>query len=114
MSDPRQPAIEPKDRKLSLEPLAYCGRCYAGDLDVKDPQVSPLYGDLAGLAPIAVFVGTHDVLSIDALRLAELAKEKGTTVQLTEQPKMQHVYPILPFLPEARAAQREIVGLVRG
>lgn len=114
MSDPRQPAIEPKDRMLGLAALAYYGGCYAGALDVRDPRVSPLYGDLTGLAPIDVFIGTHDVLWIDALRLAEEAKKHGATVRLHEAPSMQHAYPILPFLPEARAAQREIVSLVRG
>jgi acetyl esterase/lipase len=61
-----------------------------------------------------VFAGTHDLLYIDALRLAEKAATEGTELHLTEKQGMQHVYPELPFLPEAREAQGLIAKIVRG
>ena len=77
MTDPRQDALEPLDRMLGRAGLAEAGRLYAGDLDVRDPRVSPLHGDLSGLAPITVYAGTHDLLHPDALALVERARARG-------------------------------------
>ena len=46
---------------------------WAGDLDLTDPLVSPLYGSLAGLPPTAVYSGSLDVLSPDVLVLQDKA-----------------------------------------
>jgi epsilon-lactone hydrolase len=114
MTDPRIADVAPHDRLLTVDGLVQCGRLYAGDLDPSDPLVSPINGSVAGLAPIEVFVGTHDMLYIDSLRLAEKAAAEGTQLRLTTKDGMQHVYPELPFLPEASEAQGLIADLVRG
>jgi epsilon-lactone hydrolase len=114
VSDPRQRAIEPRDHMLGIEGLAESGRMYAGDLDLRDPRVSPLFGDLTGLAPIEVFTGTDDILNVDAHRLVEKCREHGQPVHLHEVQGMQHVYPLLPFVPEAKSAREHIARLVRG
>ena len=44
---------------------------WAGDLDLTDPLVSPLYGLLAGLPPTAVYFGNLNVLSPDVLVLQD-------------------------------------------
>jgi acetyl esterase/lipase len=75
--------------------------------------VSPLLGQLDGLAPIELFSGTHDVLNVDAHRLVDRATEAGTPIRLHEAPGMPHVYPLLPFMPEGRAARDVVVELVR-
>ena len=109
LSEPEQPEIERRDEMLSLPGLAESGRLYAGDLDVRDPLVSPLFGELAGLAPIHVFTGTDDVLNPDARRLAE----KGQEIHLREAEGMQHCYALFPLIAEGRAARKTIVGIMR-
>jgi epsilon-lactone hydrolase len=113
VSDPRQREIEPRDHMLGIEGLAESGRMYAGDLDPRDPRVSPLFGDLEGLAPVEVFSGTDDLLNVDAHRLVERCHEVGQPVTLHEVVGMQHVYPLLPFVPEAKSARELIARLVR-
>ena len=86
---------------------------YAGDLDLKDPRVSPIYGELRGLGPITVLVGTRDLLLHDSRRLRDLAEAEGIEVtHLHEEEDLSHVWPILP-LPEARRARAAIVGSIR-
>ena len=46
---------------------------WAGDLDLNDPLVSPLYGSMAGLPPTAVYSGNVDLLSPDVLVLQDKA-----------------------------------------
>lgn len=112
-SDPAQLTMQDGDVMLTVEGLQAAGKLYAGDLPVTDPRVSPLHGDLHDLPPISVFVGTSDLLVHDARALARRAAEIGADVDVVEAAGMQHVYPVLPFLPEARAARRQIVELIR-
>lgn len=112
-SDPAQPAMQDGDIMLTVEGLQAAGRLYAGELPVTDPRVSPLYGDLHDLPPVSVFVGTSDLLVHDARALARRAAEIGSAVDVVEAEGMQHVYPMLPLLPEAKAARRQIVELIR-
>lgn len=57
-----QREIEPRDRMLAISGLDACGRRYAGNLPLDDPRVSPLFGSLEGLPPMAIFAGTSDIL----------------------------------------------------
>lgn len=113
MTNPRLADIDPHDSMLGIPGLASCGRLYAGELDVKDPLVSPVFGDLAGLAPIDVFSGTHDVLNVDAHLLVERAEQQGAVVRLHEEHGMPHVHPLISLMPEGRRARDEIVEKVR-
>lgn len=106
---PDQAAMAARDLMLRIPVAQEAGRLYAGDLALDEPRVSPLHGDLQGLGPVDVFVGTDEIVVVDARRLAA----KCASVTVHEAPRMQHVYPILPLLPEGRAARRAIVALVR-
>jgi acetyl esterase/lipase len=39
---------------------------YAGDLDLKTPVLSPLFGSFADFPPTLIVVGTHDCLLDDS------------------------------------------------
>ena len=69
------------------------------------PLASPLYADLAGLAPLLVQVGTAETLLDDARRVAEKIKRQGGEVELQEWQGMPHVWHFfVSFLPEAKEA----------
>jgi epsilon-lactone hydrolase len=67
---------------------------YVGDNDVKNPLVSPLYADFAGLPPLIVHVGGSELLLDDSTRLAERASAAGCEVTIEVWPEMQHVFQI--------------------
>ena len=67
---------------------------YAGDHDVKNPLISPLYADFADFAPFIVHVGGDELLLDDATRLAERASAAGCEVTIEVWPEMQHVFQI--------------------
>ncbi|RCU52868.1 MULTISPECIES: alpha/beta hydrolase [Corallincola] len=69
-----------------------------------DPLVSPLYGDLSGLPPMMIHVGSEEVLLDDSVRLAEKVKAAGGEVNLSIWEGMPHVFPIFHQLPEAQQA----------
>ena len=72
-----------------------------------DPRVSPIYGELAGLAPVTLTAGTWEILYPDLLLLAEKLEQAGVPCSLITGERMIHCYPICP-VPEAKAAQKAI------
>lgn len=76
---------------------------YAGD-DLTNPLASPLHGDLAGLPPVQVHVGSREVLLDDSRRISAKARDAGVTVELHEEDGLIHVWPVLiPAAPESAA-----------
>jgi len=102
-----------QDPWLKLTKLQLYGEWWAGDDDVHRPEVSPLHGDFGGLPPTLVLCGTRDLLLPQVRETVRRAAEAGVTVTYREEPRLIHVYPVLP-VPEARAARREIAAFVAG
>lgn len=111
-SDPAQRAVEPKDRMLAISGLDACGRMYAGDLPPDHPGVSPLFGDLSGLPPMAIFSGTSDILIVDGRRLAEKLRALGAPHEYHEYVDMFHVWMLLP-VPEGRQALVQTAAFIQ-
>jgi epsilon-lactone hydrolase len=65
---------------------------YVGDADAADPYISPVLGDLAGLPPMLIQVGSHEILLSDAIRLAGRAATADVAVTLDVVPGVPHVF----------------------
>ncbi len=66
-------------------------QAYAGQVsDRTDPDVSPLYGDLRGLPPTFILVGSLDVLLEDNLAMAARLLASGNEVDLRVYPESMH------------------------
>jgi acetyl esterase/lipase len=90
------------------------GKKYAGALDLKDPRVSPLYGDFRGLPPLLVLASEHEMLFDDARRMVEKARAAGVEVRFEPRGGLCHVWPLFyPLFPEAREALRLTGDFVR-
>ncbi len=105
--------IEARDRMLAVSGLEACGAMYRGDLPPDDPKVSPLFGSLEGLPPMAIFSGTSDILLVDGRRLDEKLTALGSRSHIyCEYPGMFHVWMLLP-VPEGRQALDETAEFIR-
>jgi epsilon-lactone hydrolase len=83
-------AVDPLIHKSYLCELAeaYLG----GAVDRKDPRVSPLFANLAGMPPLLIQVGSAETLLDDAMRLAAAAGEADVSVTLEIWPHMIHAW----------------------
>ena len=93
MTNPAIPSMEENDFILSAYGLAGLGKLWAGELDVRDSRVSPLYGSMAGLPPTLIFCGTDEILHPDITLLHEKMKAAGTKSRLVIGEGLWHVFP---------------------
>ena len=89
------------DSKDAIDPLIH--RAYLGELadayappptNRRDPLISPLFADLAGLPPLLIQVGSAETLLADATRLAAAAGSADVAVSLEIWPQMIHAWPV--------------------
>ncbi|AWD23671.1 alpha/beta hydrolase [Fuscovulum blasticum] len=66
---------------------------YQAGTNPANPDVSPLFGNLAGLPPVQVHVGTAEILLSDSERYAEKSRQAGNAVSLHRWEAMPHVFP---------------------
>ncbi|MBW4840913.1 MAG: alpha/beta hydrolase, partial [Paenibacillaceae bacterium] len=107
LSHPEIQASEARDPLLARTGLLEAGKLYAGELDPRQPWVSPIYGSLTGLGPITIFYGTDELMLPDARQLVQQARADGVSIQAFEYPGMFHAWPIFP-IPEASKVIRQV------
>lgn len=95
------------DPMLGIDGLRRMGEVWAGDLDLTDPRVSPIYGDLSLPMRVTVTTGDWEVLYPDTMLLVQKMRDAGADVGLITGERMIHCYPICP-IPEAKGAQAVI------
>lgn len=62
-----------RDPWVAPEMAALCGEAYANGLPKDNPFISPVFGDLAGLPPILIHVGSEETLLGDSLSFVKAA-----------------------------------------
>lgn len=97
LSNPEIGELENMDLLLDPKHLLICSHRFAAGLDLKDPMVSPLYGEMDKLKHIGIFVGTHEILLPDCRELKRRIEKTNTDVFYKEYDGMQHDWMILPI-----------------
>ncbi|MBJ6137171.1 alpha/beta hydrolase [Marinobacter litoralis] len=67
-------------------------KMYAASEALTNPMISPVFGDLTGLPPTLIQVGSQEILLNDATRLAESAKAADVDVTLEIYNDLWHVF----------------------
>lgn len=87
---------------------------YVGKNDVRNPYISPLFGNLKGLPPLYINAGNNDEMIDDGFKFYQKAKKAGVKVTFKEGEGMIHCYPLLaPLFKEATEAMNEIEDFVK-
>lgn len=105
-------ASEIDDPWLDVPGMVSAASWWAGERDVGDPHISPLFGPLSGLGRITLLVGTREILFGDALALLNLAEKEGVEINWIEGNGLIHVWPLLPIA-EAIQGRNLIADLLR-
>ena len=91
MSNPEIDNYIDTDVLLNVQGLMDCGKLYADQLDLKDPMVSPLYGNLENLSQIKIWVSDCELFYPDCVLLNQkLNAAEGSKSSLIVKEKMIH------------------------
>jgi monoterpene epsilon-lactone hydrolase len=84
---------------------------YANGHDLKDPLLSPVYGDMHGFPPAILSTGTRDLLLSNTVRVHRKLREAGVEAELEVYEGQSHAqYARDDRLPETREAFGEIAA----
>jgi acetyl esterase/lipase len=88
---------------------------YANGRDLKDPMLSPIYGDLHGFPPTILTSGTRDLFLSLTVRTHRKLRRSGVEAALQVFEGLSHAqYSINPNAPETREAFEEIARFFDG
>ena len=88
--------------KAEMDPVlnsAYIDRmveAYAVGQELKNPFISPLYGDFDGFPPTYIQVGENEILLSDSTRLHQAFVDANVSVKMDVYPGMWHVFQMSP------------------
>jgi len=108
LTNPAIQKLDDDDPILNISAILKAGKSYAGTLDTKNYLVSPIYGNLKGLAPISVYVGTHDMMVADCRKLNKMAKKLKIPFDYYEYEGLVHVGMLYPT-PEGGDVRDDII-----
>ena len=87
-----------KDPLLPLNGLIVTGKQFAGELDVKNPMISPIYGNMDNLGEIFLIFGTNEILYPDCLKLSDMLEVAvGTSVKIKIGENLCHDWILAPL-----------------
>jgi monoterpene epsilon-lactone hydrolase len=114
VSTPDTREFQHVDPWLSLSKLELYSQWWAGSReDLGRAEVSPALHELHDLPPTLMFCGTRDLLVFGCRLIAERAAAAGWDLTYVEPPGLIHIYPLLPYLPEARKARKQTLEFLR-
>jgi epsilon-lactone hydrolase len=83
--------------------LGDAAKLYANGHDLKDPMLSPIYGDLRGFPPTILTTGTRDLFLSNTVRVHQRLREAGVVADLMVFEGMAHAhYMFAPDAPESK------------
>jgi acetyl esterase/lipase len=84
---------------------------YAKGHDLKDPLISPIYGDMSGFPPTILTSGTRDLLLSNTVRVHRKLRQAGVEAVLQVYEGMSHAHYVRDdTAPESKEAFEEIAG----
>jgi epsilon-lactone hydrolase len=91
--------------------LTHAAQLYANGHDLKDPQLSPIYGDFHGFPPAILTSGTRDLFLSNTVRTHRKLRQAGVEAELQVYEGLAHAqYLFDPAAPETKEVFGEITA----
>lgn len=103
-----------RDLLLPVERLPVLIGFAAGDADLTDPRLSPLFATFQDPPPTLIQYAESEILRDDALRMAEVLRAVGGRVEVQSWPHAPHTWHVFgDAIPEARDAIGKAAVFIR-
>lgn len=91
--------------------LTHAAKLYAAGHDMRDPQLSPIYGDFTGLPPAILTSGTRDLFLSNTVRTHRKLRRAGVEAALNVYEGLSHAqYLFDPQAPETKEVFEDITA----
>jgi monoterpene epsilon-lactone hydrolase len=91
--------------------LGRAAKLYAAGHDMKDPQLSPIYGDFSGFPPTILTTGTRDLFLSNTVRTHRKLRRAGVEADLNVYEGQSHAqFSFSPDAPETKEAFTDIAN----
>lgn len=104
--------LEVKDPILSKAGLISAKNMCAGDTDLKDVMISPLYGSFKKFPKTIMYLAENDITYPDQKLLVEQLKTSNVDFKWVVGKNMPHIWPLLPIMKEAKSTFTEIIEVI--
>jgi acetyl esterase/lipase len=105
-------ALQDRDTMLQYDRIVILNAIWQGNLPVKHPWVSPVFGDFNGVDNLNVYYGSNEILQPDDLFLKETYEKAGKTGHFNEYEGMFHTFAMFP-IPEGFKALKDMVAILK-
>ncbi len=97
------------DPMLSKKGLLSAKKMCAGNYDLKEPIISPIYGSFDGFPETVIYVAEKDITYPDQILAYKKIQKANVDIKLIEGKNMPHIWPFLPIMKEAQIALNQII-----
>ena len=104
MSNPEIEPLEKVDPMLSKTGILSAKNMCAGNKDLKDQIISPLYGGFEGFPKTILFIAQNDIMYPDGKLAAIKMRKNNVNIEVIEGNNMPHIWPFLPVMKEAKTS----------
>ncbi len=114
MSNPNIEEVDLRDPMLSKAGVLSAKKMCAGEMDLKDEMLSPLYGSFFGFPKTTMFLAENDITYPDQQLAVKKMEAEGAKVEVILGKDMPHIWPFLPVMSEARMALDQLINRLNG
>jgi acetyl esterase/lipase len=112
LSNPSISNIERNDLMLSRKGVVSAKKMSAGGIDLRNQEISPIYGSFKGFVPTYLFIATNDIMYPDGRLFEEKLRRENVEVEVTIGEGMPHIWPLLPLMRESKTALKSIFKII--
>jgi len=105
--------VDKIDPMLSKKGVLSAKKMCAVKNNLKDPRISPIFGDFDNFPETILFSAEHDILYPDQLLLVKVLEEKKIDFKVITGKEMPHIWPILPVMKESKTALQTLIDTLK-
>ena len=112
MSNKTIAIVDEKDPMLSKIGVLSAKKMCAGNIDLKNEIISPLYGSFNQFPKTILFLAENDITYPDQQLAVQKMKKANIDIEVVFGDEMPHIWPLLPVMKEAKNALKLIVSAI--
>lgn len=113
MTNPNIADRDKNDIMLSLKGVLSAKQMCAENIDLKSEIISPIYGNFKNFIDTYIFIAENDIMQPDQELLIEKLIAENTFVKVFRGNKNFHIWPLLPYMKEAKESLNEIISIIK-